>query len=204
MITRYSEVFGMTSQVPLTALSSPGAERTARIHSTFSSVRADQFGGRNIENGQLALVRFQNSHDETLIGLNRDSRTAEVLLLPWTWKELVSRVRSEKRGLEPWVKSNVMRFGRVRVELSSMEVWRGELSVKLTAMEFKVLSFLLRNPKRVISRDHLLNEVWGYDNYPYTRTVDNHIMRLRRKLEPDPAKPIHFRTMHGIGYKFVP
>jgi DNA-binding response OmpR family regulator len=126
------------------------------------------------------------------------------LLLPWTWKELVSRVRSEKRGLEPWVKSNVIRFGRVRVELSSMEVWRGELSVKLTAMEFKVLSFLLRNPKRVISRDHLLNEVWGYDNYPYTRTVDNHIMRLRRKLEPDPAKPIHFRTMHGIGYKFVP
>ena len=83
--------------------------------------------------------------------------------------------------------------------------WRcGELTVSLTAMEFKVLKFFVSNPNRVISRDQLLNEVWGYDNYPCTRTVDNHVLKLRQKLESEPADPVHFRTFHGIGYKFVP
>jgi DNA-binding response OmpR family regulator len=75
--------------------------------------------------------------------------------------------------------------------------------IGLTAQEFKTLKFLLQNPERVISRDELLNEVWGYQNYPSTRTVDNHILKLRQKLETDPANPVHFRTVHGMGYKFV-
>jgi len=58
----------------------------------------------------------------------------------------------------------------------------------------------VQNPERVISRDELLNEVWGYQNYPSTRTVDNHILKLRQKLERDPANPVHFRTVHGVGY----
>jgi DNA-binding response OmpR family regulator len=85
-----------------------------------------------------------------------------------------------------------------------MEVRRSDRSVSLTAMEFKVLKFFVSNPNRVISRDHLLNEVWGYDNYPCTRTVDNHVLKLRQKLESDPADPVHFLTVHGAGYKFVP
>jgi DNA-binding response OmpR family regulator len=56
----------------------------------------------------------------------------------------------------------------------------------------------------VISRDELLNEVWGYDNYPSTRTVDNHILKLRKKLEREPADPVHFHTVHSAGYKFMP
>jgi len=204
MITRYSEVVGTTSQVPLMELTSIGMEWTAHIQTTFSSLTADQLAGRNLENGQLALVRFQNSHDETRTGLDRDFRTAEILLLPWTWKELAARVRRDVQATEPSEKNNVVEFGRVRIELSTMEIQRGELSVRLTAMEFKVLRFFLRNPRRVISRRQLLNEVWGYERYPYTRTVDCHIMKLRRKLEPDPTNPTHFRTVHGIGYKFVP
>jgi DNA-binding response OmpR family regulator len=74
----------------------------------------------------------------------------------------------------------------------------------LTTMEFKMLKYLIQNAHRVISRDELLNEVWGYENYPCTRTVDNHILRLRQKLERDPSRPVHFRTMHGVGYKFLP
>jgi len=95
-------------------------------------------------------------------------------------------------------------FGDVTVSFSSMEASRkGEL-VKLTALEFKTLKYLAQNTRRVISRDELLNEVWGYENYPCTRTVDNHILRLRQKLERDPSRPIHFRTVHGVGYKFLP
>jgi DNA-binding response OmpR family regulator len=71
-------------------------------------------------------------------------------------------------------------------------------------MEFKTLRFFVENPYRVISRDELLNEVWGYDSYPCTRTVDNRILRLRQKLEIDAAKPKHFLTVYGSGYKFVP
>ncbi|MGA9593975.1 MAG: helix-turn-helix domain-containing protein, partial [Candidatus Acidiferrales bacterium] len=74
----------------------------------------------------------------------------------------------------------------------------------LTAQEFKLLRFLARSPDRVISRDELLNEVWGYENYPSTRTVDNHVLRLRQKFEPVPANPRYFLTMHGMGYKFTP
>jgi DNA-binding response OmpR family regulator len=74
----------------------------------------------------------------------------------------------------------------------------------MTAQEFKLLRFLSRSVDRVVSREELLNEVWGYQNYPSTRTVDNHILRLRQKLEPDPARPRFFVTVHSAGYKFVP
>jgi DNA-binding response OmpR family regulator len=95
-------------------------------------------------------------------------------------------------------------FGDVNVNFSSMEASLKGAPVKLTAMEFKTLKYLAQNTRRVISRDELLNEVWGYENYPCTRTVDNHILRLRQKLEKDPSRPIHFRTVHGVGYKFLP
>ena len=95
-------------------------------------------------------------------------------------------------------------FGDVTVSFSSMEASRQGKPVMLTALEFKTLKYLAQNARRVISRDELLNEVWGYENYPCTRTVDNHILRLRQKLEGNPSQPTHFRTVHGAGYKFLP
>jgi DNA-binding response OmpR family regulator len=85
-----------------------------------------------------------------------------------------------------------------------MEIHRYGRPVTLASNEFKTLAYLIKNSRRVISRDELLNEVWGYDNYPCTRTVDNHILNLRRKLEPEPADPVHFHTVHGAGYKCLP
>lgn len=106
--------------------------------------------------------------------------------------------------LRPTVSAGPLAFGDVRVNFLSMEVHRNGEPVALTALEFKTLKYFLLNPRRVISRDELLNEVWGYQNYPRTRTVDNHILRLRQKLEQVPARPSYFRTVHGAGYKFVP
>jgi DNA-binding response OmpR family regulator len=85
-----------------------------------------------------------------------------------------------------------------------MEALRKGLPVVLTALEFKTLKYFVQNARRVISRDELPNEVWGYENYPCTRTVDNHILRLRQKIETDPSRPTHFWTIHGAGYKFLP
>jgi DNA-binding response OmpR family regulator len=84
-----------------------------------------------------------------------------------------------------------------------MEATRAGKPVSMTAQEFKLLRFLSRSTDRVISREELLNEVWGYQNYPSTRTVDNHVLRLRQKLEPDPSRPRYFVTVHSAGYKFV-
>jgi DNA-binding response OmpR family regulator len=98
---------------------------------------------------------------------------------------------------------DVVSFAGISVDFTRMEVLRDGHPVGLTAQEFKTLKFLIQNAERVISRDELLNEVWGYQNYPSTRTVDNHILKLRQKLEKDPANPVHFRTVHGMGYKFV-
>jgi len=95
-------------------------------------------------------------------------------------------------------------FGDVSISFSEMEALRNGEPVVLTTMEFKMLKYLVQNAHRVISRDELLDKVWGYENYPCTRTVDNHILRLRQKLERDPARPVHFRTIHRAGYKFLP
>jgi DNA-binding response OmpR family regulator len=100
--------------------------------------------------------------------------------------------------------TNTFEFGGVRGCLSTIEIHRNGRPVTLTSKEFKLLAYLIRNPRRVISRDELLNEVWGYENYPCTRTVDNHILKLRKKLEPEPAHPVHFHTVHCAGYKFLP
>jgi DNA-binding winged helix-turn-helix (wHTH) protein len=126
-----------------------------------------------------------------------------LLLLPLTWKELLQCLHSEASPANFVSENNVMRFGLVRVDLFSMEVSRSDQRVTLTALEFKLLRFLLLNPERVVSRDELLRKVWGYDHYPSTRTVDNYLWRLRQKLESDPVHPAHFCTVRGIGYKFV-
>jgi DNA-binding response OmpR family regulator len=95
-------------------------------------------------------------------------------------------------------------FGDVRINFAEMTASVKEQPVALTTMEFKALKYMMQNARRVISRDELLNEVWGYENYPNTRTVDNHILRLRRKLEREPSEPRHFITIHRTGYKFMP
>ena len=123
---------------------------------------------------------------------------------PFSPRELLARVRSAMRRSTRVVSSEVAAFDDVRVDFAKMELTRSGRSIQLTAQEFKILKFMLQNPERVISREELLNMVWGYQNYPSTRTVDNHILKLRQKLEKDPGNPVHFRTVHSAGYKFVP
>jgi two-component system, OmpR family, alkaline phosphatase synthesis response regulator PhoP len=123
---------------------------------------------------------------------------------PFSPRELLARVRSAMRRSSRAPSGDVASFGDVRVDFLKMELSRSGRSVPMTAQEFKILKFMLQNPERVISREELLNMVWGYQNYPSTRTVDNHILKLRQKLEKDPSNPVHFRTVHSSGYKFIP
>ena len=109
-----------------------------------------------------------------------------------------------KVGLRNPNATDTFEFGGIKGCLSTMEIHRNGRPIALTSKEFKTLVYLIKNPRRVISRGELLNEVWGYENYPCTRTVDNHILRLRKKLESEPAHPKHFHTVHNAGYKFLP
>lgn len=122
---------------------------------------------------------------------------------PFSPRELLARVRAALRRISRKPATQKFSFDDIFIDFTKMEIVREGKIIAMTAQEFKTLKFMVQNPERVITRDELLNEVWGYHNYPSTRTVDNHILKLRQKLEKDPANPVHFRTVHGVGYKFV-
>ena len=122
---------------------------------------------------------------------------------PFSPRELLARVQAAIRRSGRSRPGSGVVFGDVTVDFLKMEIKRSGAVVTLTAHEFKLLKFFLDNADRVLTREELLNDVWGYNFYPSTRTVDNQILKLRQKLEPDPANPKHFRTVHGAGYKFV-
>ncbi|HET9742806.1 MAG TPA: response regulator transcription factor [Terriglobales bacterium] len=123
---------------------------------------------------------------------------------PFSPRELLARVEAAMRRVGLKRRSSVFQFGDVTADFVRMEITRNGEPVPLTAQEFKLLKLFAAEPERVISREELLNKAWGYENYPTTRTVDNQMLKLRQKLERDPANPVHFRTVHGVGYKFVP
>lgn len=123
--------------------------------------------------------------------------------VPFSPMELVARVRALIRRKSGASARTFYSFGEFMVNFLSLEVLRNGHRVELTNKEFHVLKYMIKNANRAISRGELLNEVWGFYSYPCTRTVDNHILKLRQKLEPDPANPAQFLTVHGIGYRFA-
>lgn len=123
---------------------------------------------------------------------------------PFSSRELLARTRALIRRASRVPVETLYAFDDILVDFSGREVTRAGEIVPLTPKEYETLEFLVKNERRVISRDEMLNEVWGYENYPCTRTVDNHILRLRRKLEDDFSNPDHLLTIHGVGYKFMP
>lgn len=123
---------------------------------------------------------------------------------PFSPRELLARVRTAMRRSAQTPATEVFSFDDVRVDFTRMEVWRESRSIPLTSREFKMLKFMIKNAERVLTRNEFLNLVWGDRNYSSTRAIDNYIMKLRQKLEQDPARPVHFLTIHCTGYKFVP
>ena len=123
---------------------------------------------------------------------------------PFSPRELLARVQAAMRRTRKTVQELPLSFGNVTADFLKMEVHKAGVLIPLTAHEFKLLRFFLENPGRAIGREELLSGVWGLNFHLTTRTVDNQILKLRQKLETDPANPVHFRTVHGFGYKFLP
>ena len=156
------------------------------------------------DNYQVALISLPDPSGQSGADGTALATMNLAYVLPVTWNDLVTRLCTESGRSASNQVNDVAIFGTIWVKLSSMEVRRAGEPVTLTALEFKLLRYFLSHPAKVISRDELLDEVWGFENYPCTRTVDSHMWRLRRKLEADPARPEHFHTVHSAGYKFVP
>ena len=166
--------------------------------------------------GRDLCQAFKNLSSETpIIVLSAISEVVDKVLLlelgaddyvtkPFSPRELTARVQAAIRRQRKPVGSSIYRFGDCEIDFKSMNARRQGVPVVLTAHEFKLLKFFTDNLERVLTREVLLNEVWGYSSYPTTRTVDNQILKLRQKLESDPANPKHLLTIYGAGYKFVP
>ncbi len=124
---------------------------------------------------------------------------------PFSVRELIARVNAVLRryAAKPKMNKTNYKIGKLLINFEKLTAVDENGKVDLTFKEFEVLEYFVKNEGRIISRSELLDHVWGYDNFPTTRTVDNHIAKLRKKIENDPMEPKHIFTVYGIGYKFV-
>jgi DNA-binding response OmpR family regulator len=152
---------------------------------------------------QTPLIVLSAAGDEIDKVLLLEIGADDYVVKPFGTRELLARIRAVLRRTNPET-NPVISFSDVEVDLERHSVRRKGEEIKLTRAEFKLLAFFLQNPDRPLTRDVLLNSVWGYEAFPNTRTVDAHVVRLRQKLEPDSETPRHFVTMHGVGYRFIP
>jgi DNA-binding response OmpR family regulator len=151
----------------------------------------------------ILMLTARGEEADRVLGL--DLGADDYVAKPFSIRELLARVRALLRRAQPAAKSqpDELRIGNVVIHFPSYEAHKAGQPLELTRKEFQILRYLSARTGEVVTRDELLNEVWGYENYPTTRTVDNHIAGLRAKLEVDPAEPQHLKTVHGVGYKFV-
>ncbi|NOT25982.1 MAG: response regulator transcription factor [Acidobacteria bacterium] len=186
------------------------AFRSSSPHIVILDLRLPQLGGQDVcreirkLSEEVAIIILTGSPDEISRVLLLELGADDYVTKPFSPKELLARVRAVLRRTRRNQAVEQLSFGDVSVDFTKMEVTRDQTPVSLTPQEFKLLKYLAQNPQRVVSRDQLLSDVWGYDSYPSTRTVDSHILTLRQKLERTPAAPVHFVTVHNAGYKFVP
>ena len=151
----------------------------------------------------ILILTARGEEMDRVLGL--DLGADDYVTKPFSVRELAARIRALLRRTKPEHGAPAeVRFGDVQVDFERYEAFRNGTPVDLTRKEFAVMRLLAARPGVAVTRDELLEHVWGYDARQSTRTVDNHILRLRQKLEKDPANPLHFRTVHSSGYKFVP
>ena len=150
----------------------------------------------------IIMVTSRKEEIDKILGL--EIGADDYVTKPFSISELLARVKAliRRSTFEPG-KIEEVAFADLKINFKKQEMVKGTIPLKLSATEYRILHYFLDHEGEVISRDKFLDEVWGYDSYPTTRTVDNYILSLRKKIEDDPAEPIHFLTIPKSGYKFV-
>ena len=151
----------------------------------------------------IIMLTAKSDEIDRVVGL--EVGADDYMTKPFSVRELLARVRAHLRRRTPQQGDVLPRysFGNVELDFEKYEVTvRGE-PVEMTQKEFEIMRLFIRRRGELVTRDRLLNEVWGYEAYPSSRTVDTHILKLRKKLEEDPANPKYILSVYGEGYKFV-
>jgi two-component system alkaline phosphatase synthesis response regulator PhoP len=149
----------------------------------------------------IIMLTAKSDEMDRVVGLELGAD--DYITKPFGIRELLARIRVCLRRQPQQTEMPRYSFGHVTIDFEKYRVTRKNKELDLTQKEFELLRYLIRNRESVLSRDRLLDEVWGYDSYPTTRTVDTHILKLRKKLEDDPANPKYILSVYGGGYKFV-
>ena len=150
----------------------------------------------------ILMLTARGEEADRVVGL--DLGADDYVTKPFSVMELLARIRALLRRTNSSKNlPNDLSFGEVEIDFLRYVARRRGKPVEMTRKEFAILRLLGSRTGEAVTRDELLNEVWGVESYPVTRTVDNHIAGLRAKLEADPARPIYIRTVHGVGYRFV-
>lgn len=150
----------------------------------------------------ILMLTARREEADKVLGL--EIGADDYLTKPFGLSEFLARVKALlRRGPGKDVQSETYRFGTVEVDFKNYRATKDGVPVSLTQREFEMMRLFVKNRDKVISRNRFLNEIWGYDRFPTTRTVDAHIASLRQKLETDPEHPQFIITAHGLGYKFI-
>lgn len=149
----------------------------------------------------IIMVTSRKEEIDKILGL--EIGADDYVTKPFSIRELLARVKAliRRSTYEPGEIEKVA-FANLKIDFKKQEMLKGINPVRLSATEYRILHYFIDHESEVISRDKFLDEVWGYDSYPTTRTVDNYILSLRKKIEDDPANPKHLLTVHKVGYKF--
>ncbi|MGH9935572.1 MAG: response regulator transcription factor [Blastocatellia bacterium] len=158
-----------------------------------------QLRGRNVA-VPIIMLTARGQEMDKVIGL--ETGADDYVTKPFSPQELVARVRAHlrrqaRRSIETY------HFGGIDLDFKRYQASKDGHPLDLSPREYEILKYLVERHGETVTREQLLDEVWGYDNYPLTRTIDNHIAKLRHKIEPAPAEPRYIITVHRIGYRFL-
>ena len=153
-------------------------------------------------NTPVIMLTARGQEIDKIVGLKLGAD--DYVTKPFSFIELLARVEAVMRRAQRKKAADQVAFGDVKLDFRTYQATKSDQPLELTPREFSILRYFLDHPNEVVSRETLLNHVWGYDPSAFTRTVDTHMARLRQKIEPIPAEPRHLITVHRVGYKLVP
>ncbi|MCS7023919.1 MAG: response regulator transcription factor [Bryobacteraceae bacterium] len=151
----------------------------------------------------MPIIMLTARGDETDKVTGLELGADDYVTKPFSLRELTARVKAQLRRSQNPADIEVYRFGSIVLDFRHNQAQRAGQELELTPREFEILRHLIRHRGEIVTREQLLEAVWGITNYPLTRTVDNHIVKLRQKIEDSPAHPKYLVTVHRLGYKFV-
>jgi len=156
---------------------------------------------KNIQTPVMMLTSKKEEIDKVL---GFETGADDYVTKPFSIMELKMRVKALLRRSDPPRKElDVFEFSDITIDFKKHEVFKDNKPLSISAKELQIMKYLIEREGEVVSRDKMLDDVWGYDNFPTTRTVDNYILSIRKKIEDDSAEPKHLITIHTVGYKFV-